>query len=101
MIQFQTDAQKMPIENPMIAWDEKLSPYRKVATIKILSQRCDSPTRRALCENLAFNPWRILPEHRPLGSINRARGAVYPAIAQFRHHQNNAPLREPLADERF
>jgi hypothetical protein len=101
MVQFQTDAQKMPIENPMIAWDEKLSPYRKVATIKILSQSCDSPARMAFCENLAFDPWRALPEHRPLGGINRVRRAVYPAIAQFRHHKNNAPLREPLAGEDF
>ncbi|MFZ0748307.1 MAG: hypothetical protein WAM70_03030, partial [Pyrinomonadaceae bacterium] len=33
-IQFQTDAKKMPIEDANVAWKEKLSPYRKVATIK-------------------------------------------------------------------
>ena len=98
MIQFQTDAEKMPIENPMVAWDEALSPYRKVATIKIPSQNCDSPERVALCEHLSFNPWRTLPEHRPLGAVNRARREVYQAISQFRHYRNNVPVREPTPD---
>lgn len=98
MVQFQTDAEKMPIENPMIAWDAALSPYRKVATIRILPQDCDSPERMALCEHLSFNPWRTLPEHRPLGGINRVRREVYPAISQFRHHRNNVPVREPAPD---
>jgi hypothetical protein len=98
MIQFQTDAEKMPIENPNVAWDEKLSPYVKVATIKIPSQSCDSPAHVAFCENVSFNPWRTLPEHRPLGGINRARKEVYPVISQFRHHRNAAPVKEPLSD---
>ena len=52
------------------------------------------------CENLSFNPWRTLPEHRPLGSINRARLQVYPAISRFRHRKNNAPpWREPTPED--
>jgi hypothetical protein len=98
MLQFQTDAEKMPIENPMVAWDEKLSPYLKVATIRVPSQSCDSPAQVAFCENVSFNPWRTLPEHRPLGGINRARRAVYPMISQFRHHRNAAPVKEPRSD---
>lgn len=98
MVQFQTDPEKMPIENPMVAWDEELSPYVKVATIKIPSQSCDSPAQVAFCENVSFNPWRTLPEHRPLGGINRARRAVYPMISQFRHHRNSAPVKEPTSD---
>ena len=98
MIQFQTDAEKMPIENPNVAWDEKLSPYLKVATIRIPPQRCDSPSQVAFCENVSFNPWRTLPEHRPLGGINRARKEVYPVISKFRHHRNAAPLKEPVSD---
>jgi hypothetical protein len=101
MIQFQTDARKMPIENPNVAWDPALSPYVKVATIKIPSQSCDSPARMALCENLSFNPWRTWPEHKPLGGINRVRREVYPAISAFRHLRNNVPVREPVAEECF
>jgi hypothetical protein len=100
MIQFQTDADRMPIENPMVAWDEALSPYRKIASIRIPRQEgSGSPERVALCEQLSFNPWRTLPEHRPLGAINRARRAVYPAISQFRHQRNNVPVREPRPGE--
>jgi hypothetical protein len=100
-IQFQTDAHKMPIENPSIAWDETLSPYLKVATIKIPSQSCGTPAQMAFCEHVAFNPWRTLPEHRPLGGINRVRKKVYPEISQFRHYRNAAPLREPRPEESF
>lgn len=98
MIQFQRDPDRMPIEDPMVAWDETLSEYTKVATIDIPVQNCGSPERAALCEHLSFNPWRTLPEHRPLGGINRVRKAVYPAISQFRHHRNNVPVREPTPD---
>jgi len=97
-IQFQVDPKKMPIEDANVAWKESLSPYRKVATIKIPSQRCDSPEHVAFCENISFNPWRTLPEHRPMGGINRARREVYPAISQFRHHRNAVPVREPAVD---
>ena len=36
-------------------------------------------------ENLSFTPWHSLPEHRPLGGINRARKAIYRAISRQRH----------------
>jgi hypothetical protein len=101
MVQFQTDPYKMPIENPMVAWPEALSPYRKVATIRIPAQSCDSPERAAFCEHISFNPWRTLPEHRPLGGINRARKEVYQTISAFRHSRNNVPQKEPRADENF
>jgi hypothetical protein len=96
MIQFQTDPYRMPIENPMVVWDEALSPFRKVAAIKIPRQEgSNSPERVALCEHLSFNPWRTLPEHRPLGVINRVRREVYSSISQFRHQRNNVAVREP------
>jgi hypothetical protein len=99
MVQFQTDPVKMPVEDPMVAWDPKLSPYRKVATLTLLAQTFDAPPQMEFCENLSFNPWRTLPEHRPLGGINRARLRVYPAISSFRHRKNNAPpWREPTPE---
>ena len=38
-----------------------------------------SLTQNALydCERMVFNPWNRLPEHRPLGSVNRMRLAAY------------------------
>jgi hypothetical protein len=97
-VQFQTDPVRMPIENANVAWPTTLSPYVKVATIRIPAQRCDSPEQMAFCENVSFNPWRTLPEHRPLGNINRARREVYPVISKFRHQRNAVPVKEPAAD---
>ena len=39
-------------------------------------------------EKVAFNPWNCLPEHQPLGSLNRMRLAVYTASARARHRLN-------------
>jgi hypothetical protein len=50
----------------------------------------------ALGENLSFTPWHALPEHRPLGGINRARKVIYDLISTFRHRENDQPRREPL-----
>ena len=36
------------------------------------------------CEQVAFNPWHCLAEHRPLGGMNRARRQIYEAMAQLR-----------------
>jgi catalase len=47
-------------------------------------------TQNALydCEHMVFNPWNCLPEHRPLGSVNRMRLAVYLASRQVRRKLN-------------
>jgi hypothetical protein len=68
-VQFQVDPDKMPIEDPGVTWDEVLSPFRKVATLTIPQQIFDALEQREFGDNLSFNPWRCLPEHRPLGGI--------------------------------
>ncbi|QAU35270.1 catalase family protein [Janthinobacterium sp. 17J80-10] len=99
VVQLQTDAQAMPIEDPGRAWSEAASPWRKVATIRILRQEFDSDEQRAFGENLSFSPWHSLPAHRPLGGINRARRVVYDLISAFRHEYNHVPLQEPTGWE--
>ena len=94
-MQFQTDPYKMPIEDPGVTWDEALSPFRKVATVTIPSQAFNTPERWKFADNLSFNPWHCLPEHRPLGGISRARRQVYQALPIFRHERNEAPRPEP------
>ena len=64
----------MPVEDPTVEWK---SPFIKVATLKLPSQTIDSPEQLEFCENLSFNPWHSLPEHEPLGGINRPRKQVY------------------------
>lgn len=94
-VQFQTDAESMPIENANEVWDEAVSPFHKVASIRIPKQQFDNATRDKYGENLSFNPWHALAEHRPLGGVNRARRVVYAAISKERHEQNGEPRREP------
>jgi hypothetical protein len=101
MLQVQTDPYKMPVEDPSVVWDEDLSPFQKVATIRIPAQSFDSAAQMEFCENLSLNPWHSLPEHRPLGALNRARKVVYQALSELRHELNHAPRQEPTADQNF
>lgn len=96
-IQFQTDPYKMPIEDPGITWDESISPFLPVATLTIPPQDFDKTSRDEFGDNLSFNPWRCLAEHRPLGGISRARRQVYEALSIFRHDRNQAKRVEPDA----
>jgi hypothetical protein len=96
-VQFQIDADAMPIEDPGITWNENTSPFRKVATLTIPSQVFDTPARFEFGDNLSFNPWRCLKEHRPLGGVSRARLQVYQALSILRHERNEAPRVEPTA----
>jgi hypothetical protein len=84
-VQFQTDPEKMPIEDAMVEWDEKDSPARKVATIRIPQQAFESADQMNFAEKIAFNPWNTLPEHQPLGGMNRARKLIYTELSKLRH----------------
>ena len=97
MVQLQTDPVSMPVEDPTVAWDEKVAPYRKVATIRIPIQSFESKEQMEFGENLSFTPWHALTEHRPLGGINRTRKKVYQEISQRRHELNGVPMQEPGA----
>ena len=101
MVQPQIDPITMPVEDAAVEWSEQASPFVKVATIHIPSQQFRSAAQDAFCENLSINPWHALPEHRPLGGINRIRRAVYENISAYRHARNDAPRIEPSGDERF
>ena len=49
------------------------------------SLRSASTIRAPACvEETSFNPWHALNEHRPLGSMNRARREIYQAMTDFR-----------------
>ena len=94
-VQFQSDPLTMPVEDPLVMWDEAVSPFQRVAIIRIPKQDISAKSWVEFAENLSFTPWHSLPEHRPLGSNNRARRAVYEAISEFRHERNGVPRQEP------
>ncbi len=98
-VQIQTDAAAMPIEDAGKRWDEEQSPFRKVATIRIPKQEFDTPAQQQRCENTAFDVWRTLDEHRPLGGVNRARRLVYAPLANLRRQHNRADLSEPAGPD--
>ncbi len=99
MIQVQTDPYTMPIEDATAVWDEDLSPFQKVATIRIPAQHFDTAAQQTFCEDLSFTPWHSLSEHRPLGGINRARKVVYQALSALRHEHNDVPRQEPTEEQ--
>jgi len=86
-VQLQTDASKMPVEDPTVEWDEQASPYVKVATIRIPQQDFNTEERNKLDEQQSFSPWHSLLEHQPLGGVNRAR-KIYVELAKIRNRIN-------------
>ena len=91
----------MSVESTTVEWAESEAPFRKVATITIPRQTFSSAAQEEFCENLSFTPWHALPEHRPLGGVNRVRRVVYEEVSRARHELNGAIRREPTGDEKF
>jgi hypothetical protein len=96
-VQVRTRPETMPLDDPRVAWSERASPFHTVARIEIPAQDFRAPRQRAFGENLSFTPAHALPDHAPLGSINRVRCAVYEAISELRHEINGVELAEPTA----
>lgn len=88
MVQFQSDSNRMPIEDATVEWDPKKSPFVTVAHLRIPKQEFDTAEGMASCEAISFNPWCCLPAHRPLGDMNRARRRIYSELAAFRASRN-------------
>jgi hypothetical protein len=85
LVQIRNDVSEADIEDATTLWDEKSHPFVKVATITIPSpQEVDNPETIGRRERLAFSPWHALPEHQPIGGINRLRKTIYEVSAQYR-----------------
>ena len=80
----------MSIENSQEEWPESKSeaPFYKFARIHIPRQKFDTAKKNDACEKMSFNPWHALPEHRPLGAVNRVRKVIYPHIRNTRRELN-------------
>ncbi|WP_199200225.1 catalase family protein [Adhaeribacter arboris] len=91
-----TDLRTMPVEDASVEWPEELSPYQPIGKIVIPAQEAYSPARRVFADDvLSFNPFHCLPEHQPLGSINRARRLAYETSSRYRHEMNAQIRLEP------
>jgi hypothetical protein len=98
-IQRFVDERSTPIENSRKIWAEDVSRPEPVAKIIIPCQDVISEERDRFCENLSFNPWHGLAEHKPLGTVNRVRRQVYLEISRQRHRLNVQPHTQPAGPE--
>jgi catalase len=107
-LQVQDKDKYMPVEDVTVEWKESDSPFIPVARIEIDSQdiekagwtgsRPEDNRSSGFCENLSFSPWHALPDHEPVGGLNRARKVVYQNIARYRRCSNGKFFGEPADD---
>lgn len=76
---------------------EDISPPIKLAEIHIPRQSFQIGRRGRLMEAIAFSPSRSLPEHAPIGRINRARGMECRVLSECRQGENRITADE-MAD---
>lgn len=98
MVQLQVPGKNMPVEDPSVTWSEKASPFIPLARIEIPKQPMDTPIQGEFCDNLSFSAWHSLPEHEPIGGMNRIRKVAYQSMARFRRCMNGKMFGEPKDD---
>lgn len=94
-IQPRTNIKTMPIDDAQAVWSTDESPYVCIAELDFPQQDICAIGQEQFGNSLAFNIWRTLAQHEPLGSIAEARKVVYAASAKARHQANGQPQQEP------
>ncbi len=94
-IQLRTNPATMPLDNAQDVWSIEESPYICIAELHLPQQDICAIGQADFGSLLAFNIWRTLAQHEPLGSIAQTRKVVYAASAQTRHQANGQPSQEP------
>jgi len=90
------DVDKQPVEDASVVWSAEVSPHLAIARLSVPKQRSWSELRAGVMDDgTAFSPWHGIQDHRPLGSVMRARKAAYEASARFRAEHNACPISEP------
>lgn len=92
-----TDKGGMSLDDATGEWSEQDAPFTPLAAISIPQQDFSGAEQAQFCENLSFAPWHALPEHRPIGQLNRLRRYAYPASSGYRHEQNQTNVPDALA----
>jgi len=89
--QFHVDDARTPVDGAY-AWPIDVSPPVRLGTLAIEPCDLDGEAARRQeneIEQLAFNPWRGLRAHQPVGNIQRMRGLVYQRSAKLRGSGNH------------
>lgn len=87
-VQPQVQGKNMPVEDTTVEWKESDSPFVPLARIVIKPAQNNTEQMNEQCENTAFNPWHSLPDHKPVGVMNRVRQPLYLAMSRFRQAKN-------------
>ena len=87
------------VEDGMLDWNRIGATKVKVATLEIGRQPEGVAARRQRAEAWSFSPWNALAEHRPLGSLNRARRVAYRDSAAARGATSTPEPRIPQNPE--
>jgi len=85
-----SSVEEQSVEDASMEWDEEKYPFETVARITIpAGQDSFDAARRTFWEDrMKLNVWYGLEEHRPLGSVNRLRRAVYQTSVEERQKMN-------------
>jgi Dyp-type peroxidase family len=83
LVQFFVDPVRTPIDGAY-AWPETVAPLVKLAELTIPQGAPPPDELESMVNALGFNPWHALVAHRPVGNIQRVRGAVYQASTRHR-----------------
>ena len=94
-IQVRTNDATMSLDDAQAVWNTEESPYVCIAELYFPQQDICAIGQSEFGNGLAFNIWRTLPQHEPIGSIAEARKVVYAASAEARHQANGQPSQEP------
>ena len=87
-LQFFVDESRTPIEDGSVDWPVDIAPYVRVGTLVIPQQDTACERGRLIAQriqNLSFDPWHALADHRPLGGMMRARKFAYFASGKGRN----------------
>ena len=99
------DACQNPLEDITVSWTDRTgynqAVYVPVARLTIPKQEFTFDSQYAFCQALSYNVFQTPVAHRPLGSISRARGAVYNATSAVRHAINHVDPPQPTCTETF
>ncbi len=87
MVQVRTAG--MSVEDPRYEWSETEAPFQEVARIDIPEQDFNTEPQNTACEASSYSPWHALPDHKPLGAVNRMRKAIYERIFALRQATAN------------
>lgn len=89
-VQLLASVDEQSVEDTSVEWDEDKYPFETVARVSIpAGQDCFDAKRRTFWEDrMKLNVWYGLAEHRPLGSVNRLRRAVYQTSVEERQRMN-------------